>query len=134
MKKTLKVMVVDDDAVALDVAAAALESRGHDVIKRDEALGTMLAIRREKPDVVLVDVHMPGLSGDALTKLIVASKDAHEPMILLYSASERHTLVQLAQSCGAAGWIEKTANPNDFLGRFTALVSAGAEPRKRHGR
>ena len=47
MKKPLKVMLVDDDALALEVAAVALESRGHDVVKRDKAIGTLLAIRRE---------------------------------------------------------------------------------------
>jgi DNA-binding response OmpR family regulator len=118
MKKALKVMLVDDDALALEVAAVALESRGHDVIKRAGALGTLLAIRREKPDIVLLDVHMPGLSGDALTKLIVSSKDAHEPVILLYSATPAKQLEQLAKDCGAAGWIEKTSNPSEFLGRF----------------
>jgi DNA-binding response OmpR family regulator len=123
MKQALKVMVVDDDTLALEVAAAALETRGHVVIKRDSALGTMLAIRRDKPDVVLLDVHMPGLTGDALTKLIVAAKGAHEPVIVLYSATDARELEPLAASCGAAGWIEKTSNPGEFLKRFAQLIS-----------
>jgi CheY-like chemotaxis protein len=67
MKTNLKVLIVDDDALALEVAAAALESHGYTVIKREEALGTMVLIRRERPDIVLLDLHMPGLSGDALS-------------------------------------------------------------------
>jgi CheY-like chemotaxis protein len=129
--KSLKVMLVDDDAVALEVAAAALESRGHDAIKRDQAIGTLLAIRREKPDVVLLDIQMPGLTGDALTKLIVSSKDSYEPIILLYSATEPGKLAQLAASCGAAGWIAKSPNPTDFLNRFGQLVANSTQQRKR---
>jgi DNA-binding response OmpR family regulator len=131
MKKSLKVMLVDDDPVTLEVVAAALESDGYDAIKREEALGTMLAVRREKPDVVLLDIHMPGLSGDALTKLIVSSKDAHEPIILLYSATQRAQLAVLSASCGASGWIEKTANLREFLERFAQLVAEATAQRER---
>ena len=131
MTKNLKIMLVDDDALSFEVLAAALESLGHDAIKREQALGTMLAIRREKPDVVLLDVHMPGLSGDALTKLIVSSKDSHEPIILLHSATERTELARLSASCGAAGWIEKSSNPGEFLRRFSQLVDDTMEQRRR---
>ena len=133
MKKVLKVMLVDDDTLALEVAAAALESRGHIVIKRTGALGTMLAIRRETPDVVLLDVHMPGLSGDALSKLIVRAKDAHEPLILLYSATAAPKLAEIAAACGAAGWIEKSSNPMDFLGRFAELTAQHLDLRVQPG-
>jgi DNA-binding response OmpR family regulator len=92
----------------------------------------MLAIRRDRPDVVLLDVHMPGLTGDALGKLIASSKDESEPLIILYSSTERARLEQLAVECGAAGAIEKSPDPRQFLERFERLVAANADQRRRH--
>ena len=101
MNSALKVMVVDDDTLALEVVAAALESIGHDVIKRSTALGTVLAIRRERPEVVVLDVNMPGLTGDALAKLLASSKETQPPLVVLYSASAPRVLEELVSSCGA---------------------------------
>ena len=61
-----KVMIVDDENTVLEITGAVLEDHGYRVIKRESALGTSLAILREKPDVVLLDVNMPGLSGDRI--------------------------------------------------------------------
>jgi response regulator RpfG family c-di-GMP phosphodiesterase len=74
---------------------------------------------------------MPGLSGDALTKLIVGSKDTTDPIIVLHSAAEPSQLEQLSNSCGATGWIEKTSDPRAFLMRFTQIVAKRAERRSR---
>jgi DNA-binding response OmpR family regulator len=123
MNPSLKVMIVDDDAVALEVAAAVLEDRGYRVLRRDSALGTLLAIRREKPDVVLLDVHMPGLNGDALSKLVMEANSARAPIIILHSVTAAAELDQLATACAAAGAIEKTADPGAFLQRFQAIVA-----------
>ncbi|HEX7671697.1 MAG TPA: response regulator, partial [Polyangiaceae bacterium] len=55
----LRVMLVDDDPTTLQVHAAILEQLGHAVTQRTTALGTTLAILREKPDVVVLDVRIP---------------------------------------------------------------------------
>jgi CheY-like chemotaxis protein len=123
MNPSLKVMIVDDDGIALEVAAAVLEDRGYRVVRRDSAIGTMLAIRREKPDVLLLDVHMPGLNGDALTKLIVEAKNGYEPIVILHSTTAAKELAQLATACSATGAIEKTSDPSEFLQRFQAIVT-----------
>jgi len=123
MQKRLKVMVVDDDALVLEVAAATLESRGYLVTTRESALGTTLAIRRERPDIVLLDVHMPGLSGDSLAKVLFEARSGHEPVVILYSATDAEELGQLARSCGAAGAIEKSSDPTHLIRRLEQIVA-----------
>jgi CheY-like chemotaxis protein len=137
MTQKLRIMVVDDDETTLEVTAALLESRGHEVIQRNSALGTTLAILRDKPAVVLLDVHMPGLSGDRLVELVAPRKDRPRPIIILHSASTLSELEQLAQRCGAAGVIEKTGDGLEFIKRFEQVLSTNrraAEPARQRGR
>ncbi|HMJ12441.1 MAG TPA: response regulator [Polyangiaceae bacterium] len=132
MNQPLKVMVVDDDVTVLEVTAAVLEQHGYEVRTRESALGTSLAIIREKPDVVLLDVHMPGLSGDRLAELMAPRPGRVAPLVILHSATTLSDLEQLAAGCGAADVMEKTANPSAFIKRFESILvkHAAALPRK----
>jgi len=123
MTQALKIMIVDDDATTLAVVSAILEHQGHHVTQRDTALGTTRAILRDKPDVVLLDVRMPGLSGDKLAGLIADESDT-PPLLVLLSSSSRAELEGLVRTSGADGFIEKTSDPSEFVRRFDAVVVA----------
>ena len=105
-------LVVDDDVVALEVSRERLEDAGFSVITRNQALGTSAYLRTEKPDYILLDVHMPGLSGDALARLL--SNGDFEPKIILHSATNKAELASLAAACGAIGVVEKTDDDQEF--------------------
>jgi DNA-binding NtrC family response regulator len=124
MKDKLRIMIVDDDATTLEVTGALLEEQGHEVIKRQNALGTTLAIIQDRPDVVLLDIRMPGLSGDKLVELVSPKKDMPKPIIILHSSSKRAELESLARRCGAAGSIEKTGDAAEFIRRFEQALGA----------
>jgi len=124
MAEKLRVMVVDDDATTLEVTSALLEERGYEVLKRESAIGTTLAILRDRPHVVLLDIQMPGLSGDKLVELVGPGKSRPTPVILLHSAAPRHELEALAKRCGAAGAVEKTGDPLEFIRRFEQAIGA----------
>lgn len=119
----MKVMLVDDDTLSMEVAGAALESHGHTVTKRDSAFGTSVAILRDKPDIVVLDVHMPGLNGDALTRLIKGSTGTYDPILVLFSATDPLELEQLAVACGASAAVEKTSDPFKLVRRIEVLVA-----------
>ncbi len=108
-----KILVVDDDEITLEVTRERLQGAGFLVLTHSNALGTSVLIAREKPDFVLLDVRMPGLSGDRLAKLL--SKGNFRPRVILHSACERAELGSLAMRCGAAGIIEKTDDDEYFL-------------------
>jgi DNA-binding NtrC family response regulator len=107
-----QVLVVDDDIVVLEITRERLERAGFSVVTRTSALGTSAYIRKEKPAHVLLDVNMPGLSGDALAKLIVDGD--FRTGVILHSSQERQALAALAQKCGALGVIEKTDDDEYF--------------------
>lgn len=119
----MKVMIVDDDATTLRVVRAVLENRGHTVIERQTAIGTTAAILRERPDVVVLDVRMPGLAGDRLAALIGQGK-RFLPIIVFHSSLSATEVEMLVRATGAAGFVPKGLPPLAFVEQFDALVAA----------
>jgi DNA-binding NarL/FixJ family response regulator len=88
-------------------------------------LGTSAEILRERPDVVLLDVNMPALSGDQLLRVIRDSSLARqdwEPQFIFVSANDATTLERLVKETGAFGAIEKSGGPEAIVSGFRDLL------------
>ena len=121
MKKPL-ILVVDDCAVELQVTRLFLINAGFEVITRSRPIGTAAEILRMKPDIVLLDVLMPGgLTGDKITKLIRESGIATK--IVLHSGKENNELRELSKECGADGYIKKTNDKHEFINKVKSFLS-----------
>jgi CheY-like chemotaxis protein len=84
-----RVLVVDDDAVSLDLMALLLAYEGHEVMRANDAGSALELLAAEnggRPDVLLVDLQMPGVSGGQLAERIRAMKGP-EPLLLAMSAT-----------------------------------------------
>jgi DNA-binding NarL/FixJ family response regulator len=113
-------MVVDDCAITLDVTRIHLEEAGYEVITRSKPIGTTAKIIRMKPDCVLIDISMPGLTGDKITK-VIREKNV-KTKIVLFSAKEESELLELVLECGANGFIMKTENKAKFINKVKAFI------------
>lgn len=107
-----KVFVVDDHAIFLSGLRSEL-GRAFEIVGEatdvDEAIE---AIREAKPDVVLVDVHMPGGGGAAIVSAI--AKDRPEVKFLALSVSDAAEDVIAVIRAGARGYVTKTISPADL--------------------
>lgn len=106
-------LVVDDDPASLQVTQAHLESAGYDVIIRNDAIGTSAFILREAPDVVVLDVDMPGLRGDRIAELL-SRGSGKTPSLIFYSVMDEAPLKAIAERCGAAH-VTKTGLIGDLV-------------------
>jgi two-component system sensor histidine kinase TorS len=121
----LKVIVIDDDPVTLEVTQAALENLGHEVVTLKSSIGATGVLHRERPDLALVDIEMPGLSGDDWLNLIREKKLLGEGLrvdFVLYSGVMVEELERLVKKTGALGAIRKDGNPASFIAAFRRLT------------
>jgi DNA-binding NtrC family response regulator len=116
----MKTMIIDDDETTLRVLEATLEQLGHEVVVRQHSMGTMSEITRQRPDVVVLDVGMPGLSGDRLAALLMESHPSLT--LILHSSLPAAELHRRARLCGATGYIEKTGDPTRFADQLRRLL------------
>ncbi|HEU4580971.1 MAG TPA: response regulator [Polyangiaceae bacterium] len=112
------IVVVDDCEVTLASTADILERNGYRVITRDRPAGCVAMMLQEKPDLVLLDVCMPTVSGDTLVKLFSKASPNSGTIILLYSALDEPLLRSKAKGAGAHGYITKS---NDSAALLRAI-------------
>ncbi len=118
-----KVLVVDDDPIVLEVTKAWLESAGYHVDVREQALGTSEQVARESPDVVLLDINMPAITGFELAHVLRRHSQTNKAAIILYSSSDANLLISLVRDTGAIGAIAKTSNSKQFISDFEKILA-----------
>lgn len=116
-----KVLILDDSPIVRDLLTETLGDRGYDVVGVASPFEFPMAMRRERPDVVLMDVGMPGLGGD---KVVEFARRGGEPRcpIVLFSDRPEKELARLAVSCGADGFVRKTAEPDALLNKLAEIL------------
>ena len=105
-----KIVVIDDSEIVLEVTKGALEGAGYDVVTHDRPAGCVALILHEKPDLVLMDVNMPGLGGDTIVSVLGKAAPTSETVVLLHSSLSAEVLKSKAATAGAHGFIQKSGD------------------------
>lgn len=122
-----KILVVDDEPDVVSLIERTLASDGFDVVKAYDGIGALDLIGTEKPDLVLLDLMMPMMSGYEVCQQIKSNPQTAEiPVVCLSSA---HTPDARAHSlkAGAAELITKPFFPNELLAQIRRHLSKPAE-------
>lgn len=117
-----KILVVDDEVSILRSTELLLEDMGFQVVTTSDHNKVVELARKEKPDLLLQDVRMPGLDLDKLVGAIRADRSLDRMPILLFSASM--DLGETAQRVGAEGVLDKPFKPNEVLDAVKSALAA----------
>jgi DNA-binding response OmpR family regulator len=105
---------VDDDGDLLDLVKTMLLSEGFDVAVASNETELFEMIAAFDPQLVMLDVQLPGLSGAELCEKIKSGPGA-APMVFLFSAMPRARIEALAREVGADGAVSKPINIDSFI-------------------
>ena len=125
--RQIRVVIADDESIIrLDLKEILVEA-GFDVVaetgRGDDAVKLVL---EHKPDLVILDIKMPGMDGVAAAKEI--GKTSEVPILLLTAFSQRE-LIQEARDVGVAAYLVKPFRKNELLPAITAILTQAAEDR-----
>ena len=126
---SVRVLIVDDQAPFRDVARTVVElTDGFEVVGEVETGEDSVTSARDlHPDLVLMDVNLPGISGLDATRQILAGVEATRPVVVLVlSTYEADEYAPRAAEAGAAGFISKSDFSPDRLVEAWASATASA--------
>jgi len=126
VSEQIRVLVVDDDALVRAGLTMLLAGADDIEIVGEAADGSEVehAIAQHQPDVVLMDIRMPGMDGLAATEMVRTCDDSPEVIILTTFDADDHVLSALR--AGASGFLLKDTSPADIVRAIRAV--AGGEP------
>lgn len=129
-KKPL-ILLVDDEKDFIDIIGGKLNSSGFEAVGALNGEDALTALKDMKPDLVLLDVNMPGLNGvDVLEKLKENPATADTKVVFLTAYGEPLPIKELlendkkfAQEAGALDYLKKTDDLNEIVKRIKAILA-----------
>lgn len=115
-----KILVCDDDEGILELLLLILEDGGFTVIAERNSLNIYKLIDREQPDLILLDMWMPILSGDQILKNLKKNEETAAIPVIIISASTEGK--KIATAAGADDFIAKPFDVDDLLERVKRLA------------
>ncbi len=124
-------MVADDEPVNLRILESFLRLEGYRVITLKSGLDTLAAIEKEKPDLLLLDIMMPGMSGYEVCENLRQDFDhAALPIIMLTALNQTEDRVR-GFEVGANDYLSKPFNKQELAARIAAHIQASKAEQRR---
>jgi two-component system OmpR family response regulator len=113
------VLIVDDDASVREVVVLYLSQAGFEVREAEEGHGAVAAVHAQAPDLVLLDIMLPGVDGYDVYRILRERSDV--PIIFLTARDEDVDRI-LGLELGADDYITKPFNPREVVARVKAVL------------
>ena len=129
MVAPVRVLIVDDQEPFRRAAAAVVDLTDPFVVVGTAESGEscLAAVPELQPDLVLMDVGLPGMDGMEATRRLMALP--RPPVVVLVSTHEEEEFGDAARTCGAVAYVKKSAFDPDRLASAWALRSSGSTTR-----
>ena len=109
------VLVVEDNATNMTLTTFLLESAGHTVLPATSAESGLALAREGSPDLILMDIQLPGMDGLQATALLKASADTRAIPVIALTALAMKGDEERIRAAGCDGYIAKPLDYKDFL-------------------
>lgn len=120
MKK--RILVVDDEVGALTLIGIMLERGGFSVLKAKDANDALAVLDQNLPDLIILDVMMPGMDGIELCSVIRNRADTHATPVLILSARNDAENVMKGMEAGADDYLPKPILHHDLVAKVRHML------------
>ena len=117
-----RILVVDDDRHIVRLVQAYLQQSGFSVLTAYDGEEALHTIRREKPDLVVLDLMLPKRDGPEITRIVRADETLASIPILMLTARAEDTDKILGLELGADDYLTKPFNPQEVVARVRAIL------------
>jgi two-component system alkaline phosphatase synthesis response regulator PhoP len=119
------ILVVDDDREILRLLRAYLEQAGYSVWTAGDGETALHILRRERPDLMILDLMLPDRDGWDLTRLVRADATVAATPIIMLTARVEDADKIVGLEIGADDYVTKPFNPRELMARVRAVLRRG---------
>ncbi|OGO25022.1 MAG: hypothetical protein A2144_14940 [Chloroflexi bacterium RBG_16_50_9] len=125
-----KILIIEDDPATLRLVDYSLRHEGYEVVKASNGLEGIRKVQSEAPDLVILDVMLPGLDGFEICHRLRAEPMTAQLPILMFSAKAQEIDKNTGAKVGADDYLTKPADPAEITSRVARLLAQkkGTEP------
>lgn len=116
-----KILLVDDSKTELHVLSELLSKKGYQVRTAENGEEAMRRLQEEKPDLILMDVVMPGQNGFQLTRAITRDPAYASVPVIICTSKNQETDRVWGMRQGARDYVVKPVNPDELLSKIKAF-------------
>jgi twitching motility two-component system response regulator PilH len=116
-----KILVVDDSPTERHVMVELLTKNGYQVVTAESGEEGVVKAKAELPDLVIMDVVMPGLNGYQATRTLTRDEDTKNIPVLMCTSKGQETDKIWGLRQGAQDYLVKPVNPEELLAKIAAL-------------
>jgi len=114
-----KILVVDDEPSILNLVSSYLKAEGYDVLTASDGISGLKSARAFKPDLVILDVMLPGMDGIELLSRLRRESDVY---VIMLTARTEETDKIVGLSVGADDYVTKPFSPRELTARVKAAL------------
>ena len=122
-----RILVVDDNPVNLKLAASVLEFAGYQILEAGDASQALDIIRQTPPDLILLDIGLPGMDGLTLTGQLKADPATRHIRIVALTAYAMKGDDEKAKAAGCDGYITKPIDTRKLAGQVAEALGHPGE-------
>ena len=127
LAKTIKkVLVVDDSETERESLRAMLTNHGYEVVTAKDADDAFAQMERARPDLVLMDVVMPGQNGFQATRAIARSEQYGDIPVIMCTSKNQETDRVWGMRQGARDYVIKPVNADELISKIQAIAAGDA--------
>jgi len=120
-----RILVIEDNPSNMKLVALMLDAIGHSVIEAYEAVEGIRLAQAERPDLILMDIQLPGMDGLEATRRLKADPLTQNIKVVALTAFAMKGDEERMRAAGCDDYIPKPIRHADFVGRISGLLSAG---------
>jgi DNA-binding response OmpR family regulator len=117
------IVIADDDADIRELVVFKLRHAGHEVVPVGDGAAAIAACAKQRPDLVILDVMMPGMSGLEAARAIRESDGLAGLPIIMLTARAQDSDIEQGLDAGADDYIVKPFSPRDLAARVDAALA-----------
>ncbi len=119
-----RILIVDDSPTEMYKLTGMLEKHGYEVLRAENGADGVALARQEKPDVVLMDIVMPGLNGFQATRQLTKDPETRGIPVIVVTTKDQETDMLWASRQGAKGYLTKPVDEDALTDKIKELLPA----------